>query len=88
MPTHTACEDEMAEAQREDETVGEIIRLKETGTVLTSDIHHTDNRAVKKLLYGASIVNGWTSRQTVTGQTIISPGSEVQALGIKVLPPW
>lgn len=87
MPTHTTCEDEMAEAQWEDETVGEIIRLKETDTVLTSDIHHTDNRAVKKLLCGASIVNGWTSIQTVTGQTIISPGSEVQALGIKVLPP-
>lgn len=52
---HATSEDELAEAQREDEAVGEIIRLKDTDTELTSDRHHTVNRAVKKLLYECRI---------------------------------
>lgn len=47
MPTHATCEDELAEAQRKDEAVGEI-RLKETDTVLTSDIHHTVKKEKKQ----------------------------------------
>lgn len=69
-------QDELAQAQREDKTVGEIMRLKEKMTVLTNDIRNTVTKTTRKMLQEwdkLHFKNGLMYRQTGERQQLILP---------------
>lgn len=83
----TVSREELAKAQREDEAVGELIRLKETHTVLTKDTCQTVNRAARKLLYEWSrlhLDDGLLYRQTSERQQLVLP-SKYRPMVLKYL---
>lgn len=86
-PLSTISRDELAKAQREDEAVGEIIRLKETNAVLTSDTRRTVNRTAKKLLHEWSrlfISDGLLYRQSSDRQQLVLP-NKYRPIALKCL---
>lgn len=75
-PIPTISKEELARAQREDQAVGEIIKLKETDAVLTSDTRKTVNRAARKLFHEWSrlyLSDGLLYRCTSERQQVVLP---------------
>lgn len=75
-PIPTISKEELARAQREDQAVGEIIKLKETDAVLTSDMRKTVNRAARKLFHEWSrlyLSDGLLYRHTSERQQVVLP---------------
>lgn len=75
-PLPTISKEELVKAQREDQAVGEIIKLKETNAVLTNDTWRTVNRT-RKLLHEWSkmhLSDGLLYRRTSDRQQVVLPG--------------
>lgn len=72
----TTSKEELIKAQREDKAIGELIKLKETNTIMTNDVRQTLDRTARKLLreWGKlHLEDGLLYRRTSERQQLVLP---------------